>query len=45
MLRGAERVRSIHEDIKMEKLTTHTPDNLGVTTGAWPALGGYICKR
>ncbi|KAI3453452.1 hypothetical protein Pfo_010115 [Paulownia fortunei] len=40
MLRGAEKVRSVHEDNKMEKLTTHTPDFLGITTGAWPALGG-----
>lgn len=39
-LRGADRVRSIHEDVKMEKLTTHTPDFLGITTHAWPALGG-----
>ncbi|GMH28826.1 hypothetical protein Nepgr_030669 [Nepenthes gracilis] len=29
-LRNATNVRSIHEDIKMEKLTTHTPDYLGI---------------
>ncbi|PIN09246.1 Tripeptidyl-peptidase II [Handroanthus impetiginosus] len=39
-LQTAEKVRSIQEDIKMEKLTTHTPDFLGITTGTWPALGG-----
>ncbi|KAL3617596.1 hypothetical protein CASFOL_037917 [Castilleja foliolosa] len=40
ILRNAEKVRSVHEDTKMVKLTTHTPDFLGITTGAWPALGG-----
>ncbi|KAL6552402.1 hypothetical protein OROHE_007766 [Orobanche hederae] len=40
MLRSEKKVRSVHEDVKMEKLTTHTPDFLGITTGAWPALGG-----
>ncbi|KAK4489180.1 hypothetical protein RD792_004974, partial [Penstemon davidsonii] len=40
MLRNAEKVRSIHKDIKMVKHTTHTPDFLGLTTGAWPTLGG-----
>ncbi|KAL7101919.1 hypothetical protein ACP275_08G085700 [Erythranthe tilingii] len=40
MLRGADKVRSVHEDTKMEKQTTHTPDFLGITDGAWPALGG-----
>ncbi|KAL0446430.1 UNVERIFIED_CONTAM: Subtilisin-like protease SBT2.2 [Sesamum latifolium] len=24
----------------MEKHTTHTPDFLGISSGAWPALGG-----
>ncbi|XP_073033329.1 subtilisin-like protease SBT2.5 isoform X1 [Primulina eburnea] len=40
MLRDAEKVRSIHKDAKMKKLTTHTPDFLGITNGAWPELGG-----
>ncbi|KAL6545593.1 hypothetical protein OROGR_009467 [Orobanche gracilis] len=40
MLRSEKKVRSVYEDVKMEKLTTHTPDFLGITTGAWPALGG-----
>lgn len=26
--------------MKMEKLTTHTPDYLGIPTGVWPSLGG-----
>ncbi|XP_019105054.2 subtilisin-like protease SBT2.5 [Beta vulgaris subsp. vulgaris] len=39
-LRNVTGVRAIHEDIKMEKLTTHTPDYLGIPTGVWPALGG-----
>lgn len=40
LLRSSARVRSIHEDVKMEKLTTHTPEFLGITAGAWPDLGG-----
>ncbi|XP_021768053.1 subtilisin-like protease SBT2.5 isoform X2 [Chenopodium quinoa] len=39
-LRNATGVRAIHEDMKMEKLTTHTPDYLGIPTGVWPSLGG-----
>ncbi|XP_027083865.2 subtilisin-like protease SBT2.6 [Coffea arabica] len=39
-LRNAEGVRTIHEDVKMEKMTTHTPDFLGIPTGVWPTLGG-----
>ncbi|CAO2819432.1 unnamed protein product [Amaranthus hypochondriacus] len=39
-LRNARGVRAIHEDIKMKKLTTHTPDYLGIPTGVWPTLGG-----
>ncbi|XP_077237374.1 subtilisin-like protease SBT2.5 isoform X2 [Tasmannia lanceolata] len=33
-------VRAIHEDIKMVKLTTHTPELLGIPSGVWPELGG-----
>lgn len=40
ILRNATGVRAIHEDIKMKKLTTHTPDYLGIPTGVWPDLGG-----
>ncbi|PSR93488.1 Subtilisin-like [Actinidia chinensis var. chinensis] len=39
-MRNAKGVRAIHEDIKMEKLTTHTPDFLGIPSGVWPTLGG-----
>lgn len=40
LLAGAKRVRSVHEDVKMEKLTTYTPELLELKTGAWAALGG-----
>ncbi|CAN0908353.1 Subtilisin-like protease SBT2.6 [Linum grandiflorum] len=39
-LKSARGVRAVHEDVKMQKLTTHTPDFLGIPTGVWPALGG-----
>ncbi|KAL4334749.1 hypothetical protein GQ457_07G010890 [Hibiscus cannabinus] len=39
-LRNATGVRLIHEDVKIEKLTTHTPDFLGISTHVWPRLGG-----
>ncbi|CAN4078082.1 unnamed protein product [Withania somnifera] len=37
---NAEGVRAIYEDVKMEKLTTHTPDLLGLPSGFWTKLGG-----
>ncbi|XP_002524360.2 subtilisin-like protease SBT2.6 [Ricinus communis] len=40
ILKNARGVRAIHEDTKMEKLTTHTPDFLGIPAGIWPSLGG-----
>lgn len=40
ILQKAEGVRGIYEDIKMEKLTTHTPDFLGIPDTVWPRLGG-----
>lgn len=40
LLAGAKRVRSVHEDVKMEKLTTYTPALLELNSGAWAALGG-----
>ncbi|KAF8412909.1 hypothetical protein HHK36_000881 [Tetracentron sinense] len=40
VLQSAKGVRTIHEDIKMVKLTTHTPEFLGIPTGVWPTLGG-----
>ncbi|KAH9720978.1 hypothetical protein KPL70_006249 [Citrus sinensis] len=39
-LQNAKGVRIIHEDIKMEKLTMHTPEFLGIPAGVWPTLGG-----
>ncbi|XP_020534253.1 subtilisin-like protease SBT2.5 isoform X2 [Jatropha curcas] len=39
-LKNATGVRVIQEDIKMEKLTTHTPDFLGIPADVWPILGG-----
>ncbi|KAA8525979.1 hypothetical protein F0562_007921 [Nyssa sinensis] len=39
-LQNAKGVRAIHEDVKMEKFTTHTPDFLGIPSGVWPTLGG-----
>ncbi|CAN1174740.1 Subtilisin-like protease SBT2.6 [Linum perenne] len=39
-LRRARGVRAVHEDVKMQKLTTHTPEFLGIPNGVWPALGG-----
>ncbi|KAF9689746.1 hypothetical protein SADUNF_Sadunf01G0124300 [Salix dunnii] len=39
-LKNATGVRAIHEDVKMEKFTTHTPRYLGIPTDVWPTLGG-----
>ncbi|MCL7024882.1 hypothetical protein MKW94_006612 [Papaver nudicaule] len=39
-LRNAKGVRKIEEDVKMEKLTTRTPDFLGIPSEVWPTLGG-----
>lgn len=30
----------MHEDMKMVKMTTHTPDYIGISAGVWPYLGG-----
>ncbi|KAJ4746492.1 Subtilisin-like protease SBT2.5 [Rhynchospora pubera] len=40
ILDGAMGVRMIQEDIKLTKLTTHTPDYVGVSNYVWPYLGG-----
>ncbi|XP_042489906.1 subtilisin-like protease SBT2.5 [Macadamia integrifolia] len=40
VLRNAKGVRNMEEDIKMEKMTTYTPEFLGIPTGVWPTLGG-----
>ncbi|KAK9121045.1 hypothetical protein Syun_018662 [Stephania yunnanensis] len=39
-LQGAKGVRLVHEDSKIVKLTTHTPDFLGISNDVWPSLGG-----
>ncbi|KAG5228794.1 subtilisin protease [Salix suchowensis] len=39
-LKNATGVRAIHEDVKIEKFTTHTPRYLGIPTEVWPTLGG-----
>ncbi|PKA58889.1 Subtilisin-like protease [Apostasia shenzhenica] len=40
ILRNTRRIRLLQEDVKISKLTTHTPDYLGISAGAWPAVGG-----
>ncbi|KAL5724062.1 hypothetical protein ACHQM5_007372 [Ranunculus cassubicifolius] len=40
VLKNTKGIRMLHEDIKMMKLTTHTPDFLGIPDGVWPSLGG-----
>ncbi|KAJ4951118.1 hypothetical protein NE237_027950 [Protea cynaroides] len=40
VLQNAKGVRNMYEDIKMVKMTTHTPEFLGIPTGVWPTLGG-----
>ncbi|XP_038971925.1 subtilisin-like protease SBT2.5 [Phoenix dactylifera] len=40
ILSNARGVRLMHEDMKMVKMTTHTPDYIGVSAGVWPHLGG-----
>ncbi|XP_059318742.1 subtilisin-like protease SBT2.5 [Lycium ferocissimum] len=44
ILQNAEGVRAIYEDVKMKKLTTHTPDFLGLRAGVWPKLGGPMAS-
>ncbi|CAD6238556.1 unnamed protein product [Miscanthus lutarioriparius] len=39
ILSGAKGVRLIQEDIKMAKMTTHTPSYIGASA-VWPLLGG-----
>lgn len=41
-LQNASGVRAIYEDVKMEKLTTYSPNFLGIPTGIWPKLGGAM---
>ena len=41
MLRRTPGVKSVDRDWKVRKLTTHTPQFLGLPTGVWPTGGGF----
>ncbi|XP_010526401.1 PREDICTED: subtilisin-like protease SBT2.6 [Tarenaya hassleriana] len=41
ILRRAPDVKSVDRDWKVKKLTTHTPEFLGLPTDVWPTGGGY----
>lgn len=41
MLRRVPGVKSVDRDWKVRKLTTHTPEFLGLPTGVWPTGGGF----
>ncbi|XP_073285762.1 subtilisin-like protease SBT2.5 [Primulina huaijiensis] len=41
ILRRALGVKSVERDWKVKKLTTHTPQFLGLPTGVWPTGGGF----
>ncbi|CAA0842214.1 PA-domain containing subtilase family protein [Striga hermonthica] len=40
VLRRAPGVKSVERDWKVRRLTTHTPQFLGLPTGVWPTRGG-----
>ncbi|KAL2338678.1 hypothetical protein Fmac_013124 [Flemingia macrophylla] len=40
-LRRAPGVKSVERDWKVKRLTTHTPQFLGLPTGVWPTGGGF----
>ncbi|KAF2317202.1 hypothetical protein GH714_016601 [Hevea brasiliensis] len=40
-LRRAPGVKSLERDWKVRRLTTHTPQFLGLPTGVWPTGGGF----
>ncbi|EOY32017.1 PA-domain containing subtilase family protein isoform 3 [Theobroma cacao] len=40
-LRRAPGVKSVERDWKVRRLTTHTPQFLGLPTGVWPTGGGF----
>ncbi|XP_020090637.1 subtilisin-like protease SBT2.6 [Ananas comosus] len=40
-LRRAPGVKYVEKDMKVRKLTTHTPQFLGLPTGVWPTGGGF----
>ncbi|KAH6798964.1 subtilisin-like serine protease 3 [Perilla frutescens var. frutescens] len=41
ILERAPGVKSVERDWKVRKLTTHTPQFLGLPTGVWPTGGGF----
>ncbi|XP_055809493.1 subtilisin-like protease SBT2.5 [Solanum dulcamara] len=41
ILRRAPGVNSVERDWKVKRLTTHTPQFLGLPTGVWPTGGGF----
>uniref|UniRef100_A0A3Q7I1E3 Subtilisin-like protease n=1 Tax=Solanum lycopersicum TaxID=4081 RepID=A0A3Q7I1E3_SOLLC len=41
ILRRAPGVKSVERDWKVKRLTTHTPQFLGLPTGVWPTGGGF----
>ncbi|KAJ4834894.1 hypothetical protein Tsubulata_038793 [Turnera subulata] len=41
ILRRAPFVKSVERDWKVRRLTTHTPQFLGLPTGVWPTGGGF----
>ncbi|GLT70050.1 hypothetical protein SLA2020_421510 [Shorea laevis] len=41
ILRRAPDVKSVERDWKVRRLTTHTPQFLGLPTGVWPTGGGF----
>ena len=40
-MRKAPGVKHVERDMKIQKLTTHTPQFLGLPTGVWPTGGGF----
>ncbi|KAM7268332.1 hypothetical protein ACFE04_010498 [Oxalis oulophora] len=41
VLKATSGVKSVDRDWKVRKLTTHTPQFLGLPTGVWPTGGGF----
>ncbi|KAH9805750.1 subtilisin-like protease SBT2.6 [Citrus sinensis] len=41
ILQRAPGVKSVERDWKVRRLTTHTPEFLGLPTGVWPTGGGF----
>ncbi|BBN13974.1 tRNA guanosine-2'-O-methyltransferase [Marchantia polymorpha subsp. ruderalis] len=41
ILAATDGVLQVEQDLKVQKMTTHTPDFLGVSGGVWPRVGGY----